>query len=473
MDYATALRQGLPGSQSGPGPQTIPGLGTFRPGESWDSSLKRQGADFVERSVDGLGLQPFLDMGPHAMTLARGLKEMAFPPAAADSAPGPLQELFAQKAELSQRRAAAEAARNAEGKTGKGPNWQKADAEVSRIDAQIAGVDQIIAEEQKKSSPEFALKMDEERRQAKERAAKEELDKPFAARHPMVASGLALGAPLASLALSRFGLGKIASKGESLMAELLKARKTGDVPGLAEATAKLGAWQKTALPKQAAAVAVPATIPADVRVAGDVIDRYSLPDSSEAQQKAEAKLSDVPKYAMDAIPGLAQGLVFSGIGAKIAKAAPTGDAKALTSLYGGKDQPTLATILKQGDRASAEVRALRRDPLGEKAAGSDRLPTRLEPESAPAIEASSTSTLPALPAAAPTGRGLPTTSPGTSPQGMAGSGAGPSSAPSLSSELSKRAMGGSSPDHNWNAKANRWQDVNGKFLPGKAPKGDK
>jgi hypothetical protein len=32
------------------------------------------------------------------------------------------------------------------------------------------------------------------------------------------------------------------------------------------------------------------------------------------------------------------------------------------------------------------------------------------------------------------------------------------------------AKGGTHPDHNWNEKLGRWQDVNGRILPGPAPK---
>jgi hypothetical protein len=471
MDYATALRQGMPGTPSGPARIEAGGF-SYRPNESWDSRLKNSVMrDFPKRVVDEFGLQPFLDLGPHAMTLARGLQEMAFPPASADSSAGPLQDLFAQKAELSRRRAAAASARDAEGRTGKGPKWQSANDEVSRIDAQISGLDQIIAEEQKKNSPEFALKMEEERRQAKERAAKEELDKPFQERHPMITAALNIGAIPATLALSRFGLGKIANKGESLMAEVLKARKAGDIPGMTEASAKLAQWQKWAMPKQAAAVAVPATLPADVRTMGSVIDKYSLPPDSKAQQAASKELGDPLQYAKDLLPALMQGLTYSGIGAKLAKPAPLGDARAMTSLYGRKDQSTLAATLKQGDLASAEVRGARSALRDGTPVGGGKPPTRLEPESTPAIAASPTSTSPAPQVEFPTAPGSPTRLPGTSLQGTAGSGSTGASGPSLSSELSKgRVVGGSNPDHNWNSKAGRWQDVDGRFLPGPPPK---
>jgi hypothetical protein len=465
MDYATALRQGMPGTPSGPARIEAGGF-SYRPNESWDSRLKNSVMrDFPKRVVDEFGLQPFLDLGPHAMTLARGLQEMAFPPASADSSAGPLQDLFAQKAELSRRRAAAASARDAEGRTGKGPKWQSANDEVSRIDAQISGLDQIIAEEQKKNSPEFALKMDEERRLAKERAAKEELDKPFQERHPMLTAALNIGAIPATLALSRFGLNKIAGQGENLMAAVLRARQSGDMNAMREAVAKLDQWKRWAMPKQAAAVAVPATLPADVRTMGSVIDKYSLPPDSKAQQAASRELGDPLQYAKDSIPALAQGLTYSAIGAKLAKSAPVGDARAVVNLYGNREAPSLAQILKEGKAASADLRSA---SSARSSVGQTQNP---DTPAMPAPAASSTNSQPALRAASPIGPGSPTTSPQIAPPPTASSAAPGGTAVSLSSELSKvRVVGGSSPDHNWNPKLNRWQDVNGRMLPGGPPK---
>lgn len=181
------------------------------------------------------------------------------------------------------------------------------------------------------------------------------LDQPFQARHPDLAMGLALGAPMASGALSAMGMTKIASKGKGLLADLLAAREGGDVTKMAESAAALDQWTKSAPAKQALAIGVPATLPADARVVGDVVDKYALPDTSEAQNKASKRLGDPVQYAKDAIPAVASGLVWGGVGSKLAPSAPRGDAKAMLSLYGNKSPPTLSDLLQSGAKASADV----------------------------------------------------------------------------------------------------------------------
>lgn len=184
-----------------------------------------------------------------------------------------------------------------------------------------------------------------EQKAAEEKAA---LDQPFQARHPTLATALALGAPAASGVLAATGLGRVAMKGKSLLAELLQARQAGDVTKMSEAAAALNRWQSTAPAKQALAIGVPATLPADARVMGDIVDKYSLPNTSKAQGEAAERLGDPVQYARDAIPAIASGLVFGGVGSKFAPSAPRGDAKAMLSLYGGKDPATLSQILKEG-----------------------------------------------------------------------------------------------------------------------------
>jgi len=196
-----------------------------------------------------------------------------------------------------------------------------------------------------------------EQKAAEEKAA---LDQPFQARHPTLATALALGAPAASGVLAATGLGRVASKGKSLLAELLQARQAGDVAKITETAAALDKWQKAAPVKQALAIGVPSTLPADARAMGDLVDRYSLPNTSKAQNEAEERLSDPVRYAKDAIPAIASGLVFGGVGSKFAPSAPRGDAKAMLSLYGGKDQATLSTLLKEQADATASVQG----PLG-------------------------------------------------------------------------------------------------------------
>jgi hypothetical protein len=77
-----------------------------------------------------------------------------------------LQQLYSQQADLNRRRSEAEAEANAEARTGKGPNWQRAAAKVQAIDTEMAGLNRLIAEEQKRNSPEFQLEMEQKRKAA-------------------------------------------------------------------------------------------------------------------------------------------------------------------------------------------------------------------------------------------------------------------------------------------------------------------
>lgn len=218
-----------------------------------------------------------------------------------------------------------------------------------------------------------------EQKAAEEKAA---LDQPFQARHPTLATALALGAPAASGVLAATGLGRVANKGKSLLAELLQAREAGDVLKMTERAASLDKWQKNAPMKQALAIGVPSTLPADARAMGDLVDRYSLPNTSKAQNEADERLSDPVRYAKDAIPAIASGLVFGGVGSKFAPSAPRGEAKAMLSLYGNKDAPSLSAMLREGAAAGTAAQpALAAQDAAMRARASGAATGRLQPGS--------------------------------------------------------------------------------------------
>jgi hypothetical protein len=207
------------------------------------------------------------------------------------------------------------------------------------------------------NSPEHQQDLIQRQKNLDAKNAAAELNKPFQERHPNVALGMTLGAPVASAVLARYGLNKIADKGESLLANLLMAKESGDVGAVQDAAARLARWKGTVLPKQAAAVAIPSTIPVDARALGDTIDKYSLPPSSPAQQAADKRLSDPVQYAKDALPAIVSGITFGGVGAKMARGAPRADAAAMGDLYGSKDSATLSQILKEQSNATESVQA--------------------------------------------------------------------------------------------------------------------
>lgn len=303
-----------------------------------------------------------------AGTVAPMAAEGAFSssPAEAGERSSPLEGLYADRSRLSDQLQAATAARDAEARTGKGPKFLAADAEVKRLTSQIGGLDSMIRDENEKTSPAAIARQkqaDYEQDQANKRA---ELDKPFAERHPYINEAMTVGAPALAAGLSFAGMRGIANKGNKLLSELLKAREAGDTIGMQEAAARLSAWENpvTRYSKQAAAFALPATLPVDMRLMGDTIDKYTLPTDSKAQNAARDRLADIPQYLKDSEQALVSGLVMSATGGKTgamtAGGAPGSDARAMLGLYGDKEPATLSQLLKEGADATASVQG----PLG-------------------------------------------------------------------------------------------------------------
>lgn len=303
-----------------------------------------------------------------------------------------------------------------------------------------------------------------------------EMDQPFAERHPFMSTAMAVGAPAVSGALAAAGMGSIASKGNKLLGLVEKAKAAGDVQAMQEAMARLANWRRTVIPKQALSIAVPATAPIDARIYGDVVDKYSLPESSKAQQHATQRLGDVPSYLANSEQALASGLIGSLMGGKVgsmAAPAPRGDAGAMLKLYGGKDATQLGETLGTGADASAALRArmgaalaspktqfqgsqLEQAPMPPQpqAPGAGGGPAQLGHTegsplalSAPATEAASANA--PAPQTSAIARALIQT-------------------PSVPAP--KRVIGGTHPDHDWDTKTGRWRDVDGQFLPGPPPK---
>jgi hypothetical protein len=306
------------------------------------------------------------------------------------------------------------------------PNYWTATKEVRAISDQIGALDKQI----EGMSPERVF----ERAQDQQRA---ELDKPFAARNPTLATGLAVGAPIASALLAGKGMSAIAGKGNKLLAAVDEAKRVGDVGAMREGLAKLGAWRRWVLPKQAAAIAAPATLPMDARVYGDVVDKFSLPETSKAQQRASAKLRDIPGYIADSEQAVGQGLIAAMIGGKIGSyysPAPRGDAGAMMKLYGKKDAAGLANELGAGVDASAALAARRGGASG-------MSPTSSMLESKAPTGASPTTSLPAPSEGyRQIGPGSPTTSRQTLLEGPGASRAAAPNAPSASNDAVTKAL---------------------------------
>lgn len=278
----------------------------------------------------------------------------------------PLDALYKRQADALQKVQDLTAARDAEGRTGKGPKYQDLDRQLKGAVGEQSAIDNMIHDENEKNSPKAIAaqkQADYEQQKANERA---ELDKPFSERHPYINEAMTVGAPMMSAGLSFAGMRGIANKGNKLLSDLLQARKDGDVVGMQEAASRLAGWENpmTRYSKQAAAFALPATLPVDMRLMGDTIDKYTLPTDSKAQKAANDRLADIPKYLRDSEQALMSGLVLSATGGKAgamtAGGAPGSDARAMLGLYGKKDSATLSKLLQEGAAATEGVQA----PIG-------------------------------------------------------------------------------------------------------------
>lgn len=110
------------------------------------------------------GLVPGLAAG----TLFPDSADAAEPAKPESASPSTLQQLYSQREELMRQRSEAIQRREAEAKTGRGPNYQKADSDVNKVDAQLGGLTQMISNEERKSSPEYQLEVQKKKAEADE-----------------------------------------------------------------------------------------------------------------------------------------------------------------------------------------------------------------------------------------------------------------------------------------------------------------
>lgn len=411
----------------------------------------------------GRGLSTFLRSGPgKAVIGAGGVAAAASEASPAEQAtdPGSLQSLMADRATVQRQAEEARARREQERRTGRGPNYDAADAEFKRISDQLSGLDALISSEQRRNSPEARLAAEQARILAAEENRKREANTPFQELHPGWANALPYISGVAALGLGALAKGRNVRAYNTEIGDLSNRwqgavqRAQAGRPGptqqrsIAEAQG-LGTQFETlkAAGPSKAGQALPGAVVGELSQLYPLYSDYSrsLP-GSELRQRTEHSMEDPKAVGMRMLQGLAYGWGGSKLGA---------------ALKGGKLTPP-------GFRA--ETDALR--PLA--------LPPATPPPAPPAL--SGPSPQPLLPA--PAG-GFPNT-----PQPPQGPPTGPASSTSLSSLLrtptqgqlpappasttlprpQEPIVGGSHPDHSWNAAAGRWQDANGRFLSGKPPK---
>lgn len=193
----------------------------------------------------------------------------------------------------------------------------------------------------------------------------------FADRNPGLAKALPLVGTAAAGLLTKGMFNKIAKTGKDYVDDAEKALREGRMGDFATAQGKVTDWQGRAGKQKAAAVAAGATVPLDIRAAGDLQDKYGLSreyqDSQgewqrgRAQQTAEEKLGDPLHYMVDGIPALISGGIGAGIGAKFANRTPDIEANSikdlLTNTSAAKLEPLLEARarLTQANRGPTEL----------------------------------------------------------------------------------------------------------------------
>lgn len=161
-----------------------------------------------------------------------------------------------------------------------------------------------------------------------QRQRAEELDKGFAERNPVIAKSMPVGGAIASALLAKYGIGKLNERGAAYAANAAKTF-AGNNPMAAQlAATKANEFAGRYPYYQGLTLAGSSTVPVDLRLAGDLIDKYGLPEDSGARQRASDRLSlsNWQEQGADVAKGLISGGIGSFIGSKMAKTpSPTVD----------------------------------------------------------------------------------------------------------------------------------------------------
>lgn len=331
-----------------------------RAGEAVGEAL----ADPSLPNVANAGLQTALTFGPSATLGAAGRSLGAIPksvtmsgallglPFATSSTAGegsenPLHGLLTDRASKVRQRDEALAEAKRQERTGRGPRWEAAMSEVNKLENELAALDTMIADMQRRNSPEYQMELEQKRKEQEEAELREFQNKPFVERYPTAAAALTYGAPIASGVLAGTAIGKLNRMGRMLAESADKARKAGDMQEFANLANRAHRFQQMAPVAKGAAVAEAALLPAELRAGADFIDKKALPPWSEARKAAEEKmtLENLPNYlssmGLDVLSG-AIGASTGGLMSKVLTRDPKVDLKGVTDYLKGIDTKNLS-----------------------------------------------------------------------------------------------------------------------------------
>jgi hypothetical protein len=417
----------------------------------------------------GRGLSTFLRSGPGKVAAgAGGVAAAASEASPAEQAtdPSSLQSLMGQRATVQRQAEEARSRREQERRTGTGPNYSAADAEFKRINDQLTGLDALIRDEQKRSSPEFALEMQQKRDKAaldaqNKRASTptRELMSDYTPYIPAVTGLAALlgGAALKGRATRNYNVevGDLSNRWKSALDRAQSARPNSQTRDSATIEAQgLGREHAARVAKGDRGTRDAMGFGAGVGLVGgfapEEVDFARAITGSPLWEDLQKNIIDRP------LSTAGRAAMATGLGAGVSRLGAEG-----AQMFMSRPQPP-------GYGAATAALPPPRPPRGPPAGGSGEPPPPLPTPALPpgASPLAPQSVLPAPQATTePSPYGLSTLL-RTPTQGQL-------PAPPASTTLPRPQepiVGGSHPDHSWNVAAGRWQDANGRFLPGKPPK---
>jgi hypothetical protein len=282
-----------------------------------------QGAEAIGRGISA--------MPAWAKYAGVGLPAMAMPGEAQQttgSTGNPaLDRMLDQQRELTAQRKAAQAERDLQVKGGgaikggRGPNYNKAQEELERLDVELGKLSTQIGTAQEGMTPAAKLKAERDRAAFEETERAKEFGKPIREYlPPALANSVPIIATGAGILATRGITGKFNAEYNAALNGYRTAEKAGDVAEMALRRAQLAKLEETTVGNTLPTV-LAAGLPAEIRLTETAIDANRDPHS-RAYTEAWDRIKDPAAMAFDVgTAALSSGVAY-GLGSKFAKNPP-------------------------------------------------------------------------------------------------------------------------------------------------------
>ena len=151
----------------------------------------------------------------------------------------------------------------------------------------------------------------------------QEIDRPAREAYPYAGAATVVGGTLASAALSRYGMGKVAHGIDDAVKAATKAGNPFNSVEFIRQAKIAGDRAGSAPAKKIATALMAASLPADIQAAVDASDYKGKPKWTRAYKEAEQQFSDPVAYLKSLGPAALSGIAGAALGYKMA---PTGQA---------------------------------------------------------------------------------------------------------------------------------------------------